>query len=316
MQPYEAHSFTEPSEYAASIRGADIDLTVFGRGPFLAKTECINLGSLRLQRFSERVPRVLHSTSDVQRAPFVFLTEPGRAIIRNGIEISSTRLARAPVQRSLFQRSFGSVKWGSLSLPVEGIHSLAMPTAGVDLAPPRDEQVINCRPNAMATLQRLHAAAARFAQEVPDMIGNPELTRGMEQMLIQALLGCLDSSDVHRPPLRHHRHRTIMRRFYAVLELYPDRAIYVLEMAKAVGAPLRTLTECCREHLGMSPKKYLLLRRMHLARQALINPDASASTVTDVAARFGFWQFGRFAGEYKSLFGETPSATLSCRREY
>jgi len=32
--------------------------------------------------------------------------------------------------------------------------------------------------------------------------------------------------------------------------------------------------------------------------------------VTDFAMRFGFCQLGRFAIEYRSLFGETPSATL------
>jgi AraC-like DNA-binding protein len=59
----------------------------------------------------------------------------------------------------------------------------------------------------------------------------------------------------------------------------------------------------------MAPKRYFLFRRMWLARRAL--RDAVPGTrVTDVAMRCGFWEFGRFAAYYKSLFGETPSATL------
>jgi AraC-like DNA-binding protein len=60
----------------------------------------------------------------------------------------------------------------------------------------------------------------------------------------------------------------------------------------------------------MGPKRYLLLRRMHLARRALRQTAPDPTTVTDIATRFGFWQLGRFAVEYLSLFGESPSATL------
>jgi transcriptional regulator GlxA family with amidase domain len=60
----------------------------------------------------------------------------------------------------------------------------------------------------------------------------------------------------------------------------------------------------------MGPKRYLLPRRMRLARRALRQAAPAAASVTDIATRFGFWQLGRFAVEYQSLFGESPSATL------
>jgi len=94
------------------------------------------------------------------------------------------------------------------------------------------------------------------------------------------------------------------------VEQNPEQPLFIPEICKAIRVPSRTLRLCCQEHLGMGPKRYLVLRRMHLARRALRQAAPDATSVTDVATCYGFWQLGRFAVEYQSLFGEPPSATL------
>jgi AraC-like DNA-binding protein len=107
------------------------------------------------------------------------------------------------------------------------------------------------------------------------------------------------------------RHAAIIYKFLKEIEDDLDHTLlYISELCTAIGVSERTLRECCQRHLGMSPKQYLLLRRMNLVRRALCESVPAASTVTEVATRYGFWQFGRFAGVYKSLFGELPSTTL------
>jgi AraC-like DNA-binding protein len=107
------------------------------------------------------------------------------------------------------------------------------------------------------------------------------------------------------------RHRlVIMTRFEEFLATNHDRPVSLAEICAATGASERTLRNCCQEHLGMGPIRYRWLRRMQLARRALLQADPIDATVTGIAMDYGFWELGRFATEYRALFGELPSATL------
>jgi AraC-like DNA-binding protein len=165
----------------------------------------------------------------------------------------------------------------------------------------------------MARLQRLHAAAGRLAEEAPEIIANPHAARGLEQALIEAIVGCFGHNDIREDSSAQRQHAIVMRRFRRVIEENSEQPLYIPEICKAIRVSERTLRTCCEEHLGMGPKRYLLLRRMHFARRALRRAAPETATITEIATRFGFWQLGRFAAEYSLLFGESPSATL--RRE-
>ena len=130
----------------------------------------------------------------------------------------------------------------------------------------------------------MHATAGDLAEYAPAVLAHPEAARGLEQALIEAMIHC--EGDKDRAAQR--KHAAIMRRFHRVVENYLEEPLYVQEMCKEVGTSLRTLNACCHEHLGMGPKHYLLLRRMHVVRRALRQSGTADTTVTEVSTRYGF----------------------------
>lgn len=59
-----------------------------------------------------------------------------------------------------------------------------------------------------------------------------------------------------------------------------------------------------------SPVEFLGILRLHQARQLLLASHPGQMTVTEIGHELGSWDLGRFAGAYRELFGELPSATL------
>src|SRR5262249_48197139 len=202
---------------------------------------------------------------------------------------------------SSFQQSFGSVCFGSMSLPVEEMASIGATTAGCDLTPRRDALTHIPASQAMARLQRLHAAAGHLAENAPEIIADPNAARGLEQTLIEAMVACLDNGEAREDSVAQRRHELIMRRFRRVVEENPEESLYVPEICKAIGVAGRTLRLCCEEQLGMGPKHYLLLRRLHLVRRALRRASPAATTATQVGAPNGMCALVGFAAEHHSF---------------
>ena len=303
-------AFSDPDDFASAIRGGTAYITVVGRGEFTAKHFRIDLHQLWLQTLAESVPRILHAANLPGRAMISFHTSPGQELVSGGVEMRPTNIIQYSEGQSYYQRCSGPIRANAMSLPLEEMAAVSESMAATDLTPPRDATLITPPPAAMARLRRLHAAAAQLAEDAPEIIAHPEAARGLEQALIEALISCLACGERRENSLAQGHHAIVMRRFHRVVEENPEQPLFIPEICKAIRVPGRTLRMCCQEHLGMSPKRYLLLRRMSLARRALRRAEPDATSVTEVATRYGFWQLGRFAIEYQSLFGESPSATL------
>src|SRR5262249_338685 len=90
----------------------------------------------------------------------------------------------------------------------------------------------------------------------------------------------------------------------------PNGLLRVPELCELIGASERTLRAGCAEFLGITPRRYALLRRLKQVRIALRDADPDMENVAELARAYGFTELGRFAGIYHAAFGETRSTTL------
>jgi AraC-like DNA-binding protein len=303
--------FTEPDEYTAAIRQGTHKITITERGNFKAKLWRVTLPTFWMQRFSEVLARTSHIDDWGGRVVIAFRNKSGPSLIRNGVEVLIDRIYWLCPGLDYYHHSTGPADYLGISFPLDQIAVTGPAILGRELKVPTDAQTIVPPPDAMARLQRLQAAATTLAEDVPQMLAHPQASRGLEQALIEATIKCLGGGEVREDGSAYRQHAAIMRRFYRVIEERLDQPLYLPELCREIGTAERTLRACCHEHLGMGPKRYLLLRRMHLVRRALRESIPSNTTVTEIATRYGFWQFGRLAIEYKALFCETPSTTLA-----
>ena len=156
--------------------------------------------------------------------------------------------------------------------------------------------------------------ALRFvAGELQDDCGvahSRAVQENMEQMLIRALLDTQPSQLTEA--LRSRNSRVVPRCVLRVERYIAENLsgeISVAAMIEASGVSGRTMFSAFRKFRGRSPMAYVRHLRLQQVRRDLINAKPGMR-VTEILTKRGVTQFGRFAAEYKKLYGETPSKTI------
>ena len=86
------------------------------------------------------------------------------------------------------------------------------------------------------------------------------------------------------------------------------------DLCAAAGVSQRWLHKCFVDLLGMSPYRYIRLARLSKARDMLLATEDRPLLVKSVALSLGYRMSGRFAADYRSVFGENPTDTLQRSR--
>jgi AraC family ethanolamine operon transcriptional activator len=147
----------------------------------------------------------------------------------------------------------------------------------------------------------------------PDLLGATAARSMLKKDLLDLVARALGSSRPVASAGRPSSHSAIVLRVEEHLRASEGRAVTVTDLCGVAGATERTLRNAFSRVYGMGPNRFVRLHRLDEARRALRTP-APTDTVSRIATALGIWDLGRFAGQYRALFGESPSQTLERAR--
>ena len=309
---YHWAKFRDHDELASLIRGGDAEFIQRTPGAFKGDFTFIRLDNSTVQVGYNNLPYIGRGASQVDRAGFLLRPDVQGEWIWRGAPLhphSIIFMARGAEFQEIVP---GDSTWAFLSFERENVEwaigaltgaQISLPHHGCRLYLPDDNSFEDLCLALRTVLNAVHAD--------PDLLQVNGARHGVEQTILQSLALALGSASRIRPEICGSTSRQrVMRLVEASLESRRGEVVYLADLCAAAGVSERTLRTVFQETYRFSPVQYLKLRRLHQVRRALRRADSESNTVQAVARSQGIWHLGRFAVEYRELFGESPRETL------
>jgi AraC-like DNA-binding protein len=162
-----------------------------------------------------------------------------------------------------------------------------------------------------AALRRSLSILTAELEEPEGPLATPQIAARLGRVLMASLLvSCQHNYREELAAPADSRRPRAIREALAAIEGDPTGLRTVSQIAKVSGLSVRALEEGFQRHVGVSPMRHLRRTRLARAHAALLAADAEQTTATAVAHAWGFLNYGRFAAEYRKLYGRSPSEAL------
>ncbi|MDX1872492.1 helix-turn-helix transcriptional regulator [Mycolicibacterium sp. 120266] len=146
----------------------------------------------------------------------------------------------------------------------------------------------------------------------PFVAENPMVAGAVQRYVAATVLSAFPSTALLDPTAGDRRDGTpvLLRRAISFIEDNTQRDISLTDIAQAVYVTPRALQYMFRKHRDCTPTEYLRRVRLHHAHLDLIAGNRAATTVAQIARKWGFLHTSRFAVYYRQAYGQSPHVTL------
>jgi AraC-like DNA-binding protein len=296
-------TFTDYDAFAEALRDASVSMRLCSREVAEWTLRHATVGSIGVQRGFEGGGSIAEGASLSDGWTLYHQSHSGHA---NGQVLNEDEVFAAPPGSEFCLTCKPRHEWITVFIP----SSLLFPSApDLEFASSAGAQLL--KPPTHVTrrfVSLIHRVLAKTASQ-PELLDHPVAMESCRHALLSAAQE-LFTSYQHSAGRHFVRWRRLTKSALELAMSRPDGSLSIPELARQAGAPERTLRAAFHRSYGLSPQEYLRIQRLHQARRRLRASCQDETTVTQVAFGLGFWDLGRFAGAYRTLFGERPSETL------
>ncbi|MCV7210352.1 helix-turn-helix transcriptional regulator [Mycolicibacterium canariasense] len=146
----------------------------------------------------------------------------------------------------------------------------------------------------------------------PFVAENPMVIGAVQRYVAASVLSAFPNTALLEPTAGDRRDSTpvLLQRAISFIDDNAHRDISLTDISRAVYVTPRALQYMFRKHRDCTPTEYLRRVRLHHAHLDLITGNRAATTVAQIARKWGFLHTSRFAVYYREAYGQSPHVTL------
>ncbi len=145
--------------------------------------------------------------------------------------------------------------------------------------------------------------------EEPNLFDNTHELHIMEQKIIKAIKYAFVGQTGEICHLTEGEKTALEVRSFLLNSL--EETMTIQSITEQFNISDKTLESSFKSLFGITPKRFMNLLKLNKAHEDLQYANALTTNVSDIATKWGFFNFGRFAKQHKALFEVLPSETLN-----
>lgn len=288
-----------------SIIGWDVEAVQREKGQLASEVMLFQSERLHLARIQTNKSLIYKGCGPEEWRSFVVHLATQAPNVAHGLLLDKNEMFLCPTSHEVDMITPSNSHGFNISFPKALLNRIIQETGSERLF--RQLRLGGCFRPSPESLQELREILVQ-AMTVVQSKHQPDQLASMCEDVVHTLGQCLASCSEPIRQMSPNARRRIVRRVIDFIRSRPHENCKLADLCDAAGVSERSLLYAFKLEIGLTPKAYLKIYRLHGVFHEL--REQQDGSITDVATRWGFWHMGQFGVDYKEMFGELPSETL------